>query len=220
MINRGLVNAALRARGVALVVCTTGSTSLSAIAAGYARASGSFINDGFVQGMEVVPSAGWTSATPGLVTLVADKLLTIRGGLTPQSAGARSLSVGLPALQYYDNDKFTPQQFRWFAEGEFSPSTSTLQTATASRGIGQATGEYYWRLYSVAETGDDALDAVTSALLRCYPPGDGQRLSDGTTLRIRQDIAPWAGSITNETTGHAVLTVTVPWRCSFTNPVL
>lgn len=220
MINHSLVNLALRARALALSVCTTGLTTLSATATGYARTAGSFVADGFVVGMEVTP-AGFTEATPCCISVVTAGALTIGGGRSAQASGAgRSLTVGLPAIRVYDNVALTPTPGRWYVEGEYSPSTAALSTLTASRGYGEVTGEYYWRLYGIAGVGDLAFLTVATALLALYPPGDGQALSDGAKLHIGRDPAPRIGGILPDAPGFAVLTVTIPWRCSFTNPVL
>jgi hypothetical protein len=220
VINHAVVSLALRTRGLALAVCTTGSTSLSATATGYARASGSFVTDGFVEGMEVTP-ASFTQTTPGLVTAVTASTLTIYGGRTAQAAASgRTLSVELPAFRVYDNRTFARTANRWYVEAEYSPSTVRLSTVTASRGYGEATGEFYWRLYGVAGMGDTAFHAMATALLALYPPGDGETLSNGAVLHIANRPGPRAGNILPDDPGFAVLPLTIPWRCSFTNPVL
>lgn len=223
VIDDELVSSALRARGEAISVRTTGSASLAATAVGYTRQSGSFITDDFVAGMEVAPT-NFTQATPGLVTAVSALLLTIKGGRTAQASGAgRTLSVGLPALRFYDNEESRPIPDRWFAEGEYSPSRSTRHTVTASRGAGEMFGEFYWRLYCIAGLGGAAINAVASTLLLAYPPGLAIALDDGSVLHIAggpTEPGPRRGSLLQDAPGRAVLTVTVPWRCSFTNPVL
>lgn len=219
-INPSVVNLALRARALTLSVCTTGSVTLAATAAGYTRTTGSFVTDGFLVGQEVTP-AGFTQTTPAYITAVAALTLSINGGRTAQVAGAgRTLAVTLPAQRVYDNIAFTPTAGRWYAEGEYSPSTAALSTVTASRGYGEATGEYYWRLYGIAGVGELAFHAMATALLALYAPGDGQTLSDGSRLWISHNPAPRCGTVQPDQPGFAVLTLTIPWRCSFTNPVL
>jgi hypothetical protein len=220
MINHTLINAALKARALSLVVATTGSTTLAGTTTGYSRASGSFLTDNFVVGQEVTPSFG--VQTPAFITAVSALTMSVNGGRTVQSAGAgRSLRVLLPAMRAFDNQTITPLEGRWFVEGEYSPSTAALSTITASRGYGEATGEYYWRLYGIAAVGDIPFHTMATALLACYPPGDGQALADGSVLRIGDNPAPCVrGNVTPDQAGFSVLTVVVPWRCSFTNPVL
>ena len=217
MINHLLVNSALKARGLGLSVVTTGPTSLGSNAQGYTRTQGSFLADGFTVGMEVTPSFG--SQTPSYITALTDTLMTMHGGRAVMSAGqGRSLRVVLPAMRAFDNENITPVQGRWYVEGEYSPSTSRLRTITASRGSGDDTGEYFWRLYGIADTGLDAFSAMTSALLALYPPGAVLPIDETTAVHIGTLPAPWASSVQQDDPGFAVCTVTIPWFVLFTNP--
>jgi len=217
MINHLLVNAALKARGLGLSVVTTGPVKLGSTVEGYTRTAGSFVDDGFTVGMEVTPSFG--DQTPSYITKLTDTLMTMHGGRATMSPGnGRSLRVLLPPLIAFDNESITPIQGRWYVEGEYSPSTSQLRTVTASRGFGDATGEYFWRLYGIADTGLDAFAAMTTALLKLYPPGAVLPVDATTAVHIGNLPAPWASSVQPDDPGFAVVTVTIPWFVQFTNP--
>jgi hypothetical protein len=80
---------------------TTGAQSLSATATGYARASGSFITNGFVVGMQVNATGFTNAANNGLstVTAVTATALTVTktGGTVVEAAGpGRTITASPP----------------------------------------------------------------------------------------------------------------------------
>src|SRR5690349_16851769 len=91
---------AMRLRALTLVVATTGSTTLGSNASGFTRPAGSFYDDGFAAGMEVV-GTGFPSII-GEASIVESAIsgspltMTITGGRsTSAQAGSRTLTVGL-----------------------------------------------------------------------------------------------------------------------------
>src|SRR6185503_14232379 len=105
MIDTTAATLALRNRAIGLVVCTTGSTSLSATTTGYHRAAGSFITDGFQPGMETLPS-GWSVTGNNarcVITQVTASDLTIDGGRSVEAAGSgKTIAVGLPGIRIWE----------------------------------------------------------------------------------------------------------------------
>lgn len=218
--NHTAVQLALRAKALTLSVVTTGSTSLSATAAGYARAAGSFITDGFEVGMEAAPT-GFTETTPGVIDAVAAQLLTIRGGRTAQTAGAgRTLAVGLPTRRRWENERFTVLPDRHYVEEDYVPGPSRLTSMPSAGGTVIDTGEYVLRWYGIANTGLPGLTKCVDALLALFPPGGAiATLSgNGGVLRTRADVGPRRGQLMPEPPGWAVIPVTIPWWLIALNP--
>lgn len=210
------VQLALRARLLTLSVCTTGSTTLSATATGYARASGSFLTDGFAAGMEVTPG-GFAQTAVGVITSVSAFVMTISGGRTVEASGAgRTLSVGLPSLQAWDNVAIEPVAPQPYLEEEYVPATSALRTLPATGGSMEDTGLYMLRWYSRAGTGTQALRKACDAVIALFAAGTALVVATGITVRVRSDFAPVAGSIqSGESSGWAVVVITIPWRLDY-----
>lgn len=205
-----LVRLALRARALALTVCTTGVISLASTASGYVRTTGSFLDDGFAVGMEVVP-LGFSDLTPRVITSVSALTVNVNGTVTAQNvASGRGLTVGLPAIRALENLEIDPIAGRPFAEEEFVPATRRLLTTT-SNGFVELTGLYVWRWYGLANTGGAGIRRCVNALCDQYPEMLGIPLTDSTTLRIRGNPAPSVGAITQRPGGWALCTLTVPW---------
>ncbi len=82
------------------LVLTTGATSLSATATGYARAAGSFITNGFVPGMQINATGFANAANNGLSTITAVTATTLTvtkaGGTVAEAAGANRTLVTSP----------------------------------------------------------------------------------------------------------------------------
>jgi hypothetical protein len=81
-------------------VITTGGTSLSATATGYARASGSFITNGFVPGLQINASGFTNAANNGLSTITAVTATTLTvtkvGGTVAEAAASPRTLVSSP----------------------------------------------------------------------------------------------------------------------------
>lgn len=218
MLDLRLARAAFRARASNLVVVTTGSATLSATTSGYARSSGSFVTDGFVKGMEVVP-AGFTQTTPGIVTAVTALTLTIEGGRTAQTSGSgRSLTVGLPLQRAWENEGLTPVSGRPFIEHDFVPGGGDLRTIPGRTGTIAEDGLSVWRWYGITGVGTDAIDAGVQALLALFTPATKLSLSNGQAVWMRGDVIARASQIVR-VDSWAVCTVRIPWETRTRNAV-
>lgn len=219
MINNLLALAALRARLKSLVVATTGSTALASTATGYTRLTGSFIDEGFERGMEVVPS-GFPSNAPGIVSVVNDLSMTIEGGRSASASSAgRSLTVGLPSHRAWENMPFTPEDRRWFIEEDYIPGPAFSVTIGSTHEV-QVEPMYVLRLYGLSGIGITAIYLVADAILRLYAPGTALPMSDGQVLRVKGDPAPNRGQVVAEGASHALTVITVPlWARTFNNGV-
>ena len=83
----------------------------------------------------------------------------------------------------------------------------------------EETGLYVLRWYGLSGYGPDGLRKCVDALKLLFAPGTAFTLSDGTTVRVRADIGPWAGEVRRIDGGWAVCTLTIPWLARSTNQV-
>jgi hypothetical protein len=216
MLDHEIAQLALQERLQTVEVATTGSTTLSATATGYARSAGSFVTDEFAAGMEVTPT-GFTQTSIGVVTRVEVLNLTIAGGRTVESAGAgRTIAAKLPLLRGWENIKLEPVSGRPYISADYVPATTQLLT-TRSPGVVEETGLYVVRWYGLANVGLLGLTRCAQAVLALFPPGNTLSLSDGSALRWRENPGPFRGLARADAPGWAVVTVTVPWRLYTTN---
>lgn len=211
------IQLALRAQALTLSSVTTGSATLSATATGYARAAGSFATDGFLPGMEVLP-AGYTTNTPQLVTAVAALALTVRNTLTAEAAaGSRSLTVGLPSLRGWDNQRVTTVRDRWAVEEEFLVQPQRLLTLAGSGGTVWRKGLYVLRLYIPTGCGMAAGSRVADDLLALYTPESTLAVTGGDTVRVQGEVGPSRSGFLPGPAGFAALALTVPWYALMLN---
>lgn len=215
------VDLAFRTRLAALVVCTTGTTTLAATATGYSRTTGSFVADGFAVGMELTPS-GFASGAPGLVTAVFPLTLAVGGPRGPQAAASgRSLTVGLPAFVVYENGPpFAPTQGRQYVELELVEQPSQLRSFPAAGGTREDAGVYVVRWYAIAGYGRLGLARCTDAVKALFAPGTTFAALDGSVVRVRGDTGPSASQLQNRPAGFALIAVSIPWRRYAANAVV
>jgi len=227
---------ALRNRALALVAYTTGSTSLSVTTTGYARASGSFVTDGFKVGMEILASGFTTTANngQGVIRAVAAGSMTVdaytvtlgstgytaaaRTLATEAAAAGRTVAVGLPAMRAWEDFPFTPVAGKPFLEEDFVPATHTLMSAPASGGEIEETGLYVLKWYGLSGVQAAATRKCVDALKARFTPGTN--ITAGShTLRCGGNPAAWAGQLMPHGDGWSVVTLTVPWWAQSTNTI-
>lgn len=211
------VQLALRARLRTLAAVTTGSVTLAATATGYSRLTGSFLTDGFAAGMEVTPG-GFTQTAVGVITSVSALAMTISGGRTVESSGAgRSLSVGLPSLVAWDNQAITPVAGQPYGEEEYVPGPSRALTMPTADATMEDTGLYVFRWYSKAGAGLPALRKPADAILTLFKAGTALQVASNVVVRVRADVAPYAGPVRSLGIDWSVVVITIPWRLSYLN---
>jgi hypothetical protein len=205
---------ALRAHALALpAVARTTGVDLAATATGYVRSDGgSFLTDGFMAGMEVVPT-GFTETLPGIVTSLSATSLTIAGGRDVEAAApGRTLSVALPSLQAWENDIFpaegTDLSNRWYVDEDYLPGPSVVRTTGPGRRV-DTQPAYVLTLYGPPNFGVLAHFTLADALLNHFAPHTALFPSSGDVLRVRGDVAPYRGQLTVRE-GFALITVTLP----------
>lgn len=207
------IEVAFRTRMANLVVVRTGLTTLAATTQGYARTSGSFITDGFAVGMEVVPT-GFVQTAPGVITAVSAQRLTVDGGRTSASAGSnRNLVVGLPSTRFYENTRADPASLtgKVYIETELLEQPPNMISATRD-GWKEERGLYVVRWYGIANTGAKGLRDCVDALKALFTPGTIFPTADGEAVRVRTDATPFVSGIQQRASGHALATLTVPWK--------
>jgi hypothetical protein len=209
---------ALRALLRTLSVCTTGSTTLSATATGYARAAGSFLTDGFAAGMEVTPT-GFTQTTRSVITGVSALAITVAGGRTVEGAAAgRTLAVALPATRAWENTGTTAARGSVYVEEEYLPGAADL-TTLGTNGVIVVEPMYVVTFAGPSEAGPLALTAYADAVLALFAPKTELVLSTGDVLRVHGDPAPYRDQLTDGDPGWAVVSVTIPLWLQTTNTI-
>jgi len=142
---------------------------------------------------------------------------------TETLAALRALLVtasGLPDASHraWENDDFSAPVDEVYIKDEFVPAAATLHTITAN-GVLERNGLYIVTWVGLANTGDDDVLAGADAILAVFPPGLGSPMMSGLTLRIRGDVAPFAGQVINDANARACCQITVPWRVYSLNAV-
>lgn len=218
MVDDQIALVALRNRVLSVAGPTTGSITLSVTSTDYVRASGSFITDGFVVGMEVTGAGCSVAGNNGAhrVTAVAALSLSCDGLATEASASGKTVSVGLPALRAWENIDFTPTAGRWFVEEDYLPGPAVQETL-GPQGQVETLPEYVLRLYGLENTSTAALYKLANALLEHLPPRHNLVLSDGNVVVIRTNPAPYRGQLLRTKDGWAMVSVVFPCRVRSAN---
>lgn len=218
MINHALVERALRTKLKTLEVVTTGSTSLSATATGYARAAGSFLTDGFFPGLEVVGTGWGDPDNDAAKTITGVTTLTLTcPGTEAEAAGTRTLTVGLPQYRSWENMRFEPTAGSpWVRETYLPGPMSVIESGSLA--LLEALPQYVVSVYVPQNVGMDASRAYTDALLTLFAPGTRITVT-GATCIVRENPAPYVGQIIRDDQGFAVAPVTIPLRLTTANTV-
>lgn len=220
MFNHRSYQLAIRTHLLTLEVATTGSLSLAASSTGYSRTSGSFVDDGFLVGMEVV-GTGFSEADNNAaktVTVVTALGLTCSGCVAESAAAGRTLAVPLPALRSWENLPLTPITGRPYVEEQYLSGPVSRGTL-GPLGVLEGLPTYVLNLAVPANTGMDAARAYADALLTLFAPGTALTAGNGDVLRVRGDAAPFANQLLPRAAGWSVIPVTIPLRVRTTNVI-
>jgi hypothetical protein len=202
---------ALRRVLLGTVVSTTGQVTLAATGNGYTRQEGSFVNDGFTVGMEVVPS-GFTNNTPAVIRSLEGTTMVIEGTRPAEAAAPnRSLTVGIPLMRGWENKRIEPIAGRWYIEEDYLPGGGLV----VSLGQKENTPMYVLRLSGISGNGISALYKVSAAILDSFPPKLAIPMPDGFPLRVSSDMIPYRGQLLSITPGRSDVVITIPlWKRS------
>lgn len=218
MLDLTAIHLAIRARARAVAVVTTGVTTLAATATGYTRTAGSFYDDGFWPGMEVKP-VGFASAAPGVITKVSPLTLEIHGGRAADPAAAgRALNVGLPSRFQFEGNVLEPSAGEPFATEQFLPGPASQHTFGGPGGTIYGEPMYVLAIY-VPDGSQMAASVYATRLLAHFPPRLALPLANGDVVRIRSDLAPFAGQLLAGPTGFQVKTISIPLRVGTSNSI-
>lgn len=214
MFDHQAVQLAIRAHARTVSVATTGATSLAVSGSTYTRATGSFVTDGFKPGMELLAS-GFASATNNglaVVTAVAATVLTVDRTLVDATASAgKTLSVGLPSREAWENLPFDPTPGAPWVREEFVSGPSRLISASAS-GTVEFDPLYHLHIYVPDNVGIGAHNKYADALLNLFKPLASIPLTSGDTIRVRTDASSYRGPVRHIRPGFASVRVTFPLR--------
>jgi hypothetical protein len=218
LISHEALQLGLRTKALTLSVATTGSTTLSATSTGYARASGSFVTDGFKPGMELSASGFTTAANNGVHVIVAVSALAIQceDTATEAAASGRTLSVGLPSRVAWENVAFDPPAGAPWVEEQLVPAPSRL--LSVSRGTVETTALYNLLIYTPEDVGVGAANGYADALIVLFAPLTDITLSTGHVARVRTDTGPYRGQMIRRKPGWVTVPVTFPLFVYTSNP--
>lgn len=212
MINDALLRAAIRARLLTLSVLSPSATDLSAVAAGYERLAGSFLDEGFAPGMELDALGFGLAENNGkaIVTGVEALRLHILGGRTPEaSAPGRTLAVGFPSRRYWENRDYVPEQDYPYTEEDYLPGGAPVMRGLTAGGQVESYPVYTLKLYLPDSVGTLAYDTYAYRLKLLFPAGFAFSLSDGSKAHVRTDMLPQSGPFKPDKAGWAVGAITV-----------
>lgn len=222
MIDHASCMLAIRNRIRAVVIATTGTTSIAATTTGYTRSAGSFVADGFLKGMEVLVAGFAQSGNNGykVITNVAAGTLTVRSLTTmvvEAEGGNESIIAGLPGIRGWENESITPVATRPYIEEDYAPGTHQLLSAPASGALAEETGIYFLRWYGLADEGPLPVLKASNAVLALVTPNT--RMTAGSaTVRVRDDVAPIARQAVRRDS-WSVSSIEIPWRAYTTNTI-
>lgn len=211
MVDNYAVQIALRARMLTLSVVSTGSISLSATATGYARATGSFLADGFFPGMEATPS-GFSSNPVDVITNVDALNITTKNTRGAEvAAGGRTLSVGLPLNRGWENKKPVtdpPTQGVPYVLEQYIPGP-TAQVTLGALGEIEMRPMYTLQVFVPSESGIEAASKYADSIIRLFAPRTAIAVGSDV-LRVRTDVGPFRGQLLQREPSFAAVSITIP----------
>jgi hypothetical protein len=241
-VDHDAVQMALRAQGLPVIVATTGLATLAATTTGFTRTIGSFVDDKFARGMEIV-SAGFGPAADNVKSIITSVtpqdlratpfVITVTGGvqsvthpalIADPAASGRMLIAGFPFMVAWENmvpsglTVFTPIAGIPYIEDEYSPSTNRVVTTPRSFGKMEAIGDYIFKWHGIPGVGSSAIRRSVDALKLRYPPGL-ELVAGANKVIVSGDPAPEAGGIVQVTSGPIII-LTIPWVVRSRNAVL
>ena len=217
MINHVATQLALRNKALSLSVCTTGSATLVATTTGYTRASGSFVTDGFVIGLEITPT-GFASNPVSVIQSVTATTITVADARTAEASGAaRTLAVKLPASRAWESVAFTPVTGKPYIEERYIPGPMSLN-AFGPTAMLEASPMYQLRVYVPQNSGISADGKYADAIITHFAPSTEMTVGSDT-LFVRADVSTYRGQRMIADGGWSVIPVTIPCRIYPSNSI-
>lgn len=166
------LRSAFRQKLLTLVVADTGTVSLSISGATYSRTTGSFIDDGFDVGDEVVASGFATSGNNGsaMVTAITATAMTVDRTLTTASATSARITAGLPQGRAWEGREFQPVLGQPWIRESFRPLVSRPRSLGAGGTIEhQMTANL--SLFYPTRKGTLPVERLAGAMMDAFAPG-------------------------------------------------
>lgn len=230
MMDDDAVHMALRAYGLTAIAANTGVMTLASTLTGFTRADGgSFIDDKFRRGMEIVADGFFGFPMHAVITSVSPTdmrakpfVINIANGVQsviypsvsplPPAPG-RSIVAIMPSMRSLENEPpaglstFTPISGIPYIEEEFSPDVTFRVTGS----LYTSEGDLFWKFHGVIGAGPSHLRKTLSALKEHYTDAIIPVPNEQYVIRIRGDPAPTTQAII-QTTAGPVLILAVPWE--------
>ena len=166
------IRSAFRQRLLALILADTGTASLTVSGATYSRASGSFIDDGFDVGDEIVASGFSASGNNGrsMITAITATTMTVDRTLATASATSARLVSGLPQGRAWEGREFQPVLGQPWIRESFRPLVSRPRSLGAGGTIEhQMTANL--SLFYPSRKGTLPVERLAGAMLDAFAPG-------------------------------------------------
>lgn len=219
-VNHTAIQKALRDHNLTLLVCeavavASDPLTLGATTNGYTRADGgSFIDDGFKKGMEVLGEDFTKTQNngPRTITSVTDSLLSCPGCVAESAGTGKALSVGFPSRRARTNVRFQDRLIgNAYTDEAYMPGP-TLQISN-NEGEIEVQPMYVTRFWIPADTDIDAIGAYVDSLINHYLPLNGLptiiTTDDSVKVRSRLNVKPFASQCINMD-GFATQSVSIP----------
>lgn len=176
------LRAALETHLAETVVATTGPRSdLGATAAGYGRAAGSFVADGFRVGDTVRP-VGFADGRQGIVLALSDAVLVVDRAVVAEAAGPqRALEVVFPERRRFEGQPFVRPRDKPWLRASLRPAQA-VPVAFGAGGVLRQEGSFVVELFEPADAGRGLarLERLAAALRQRF--AYGLRLGNGVRL--------------------------------------
>jgi hypothetical protein len=208
------IQSALRTKLMTLSVCEAvegeNPLTLGASASGYTRTDGgSFIDDGFAVGMEVL-ATGFTGSNNGskMITAVSATLLSCAGCSVQAAAEGRTLEVGLPSSRAWEQARFTRQVGVTHVVEQYLPGPESAPAAPNDKELRPV---YVVQVFVPANTGIEADARYAEAIKQLF--NAKVSVPVGTSyIRGRAEAASYLGQRNFAVTGFSMIPVTIPLR--------
>ena len=209
----------LRTQLLTAQVCTTGSTTLTAIATGFTRDAGSFVTDGLRVGMEVVPTGFTDNSIDVIKYLTATEITLYNARPIETPAAGRALTVGIPTLRGWENDKAERIAGRWYFDEDYLPGPAPDKFTLGQGGQVETEPTYVVKLEGIPNTGTAAMYAVAHEILLTFPPALAFTLDSGDIVHVRTNPAPYRSKVINRKSGNPEIVITIPLVVRTSNPI-
>lgn len=233
MIDNDEIQTTLRKHAMGMVIATTGNNELEVTATGFKRILGSFIDENFRRGMEII-SSGFPAAdnvraiitsvsptdmrvSPFVITIANGVQTVVRPVLVPSAAAiGRTITAVIPSMWSLENEapigltEFIPVTGIPYVEEEYSTGPNRTFGVPVKRARLEYTGEYFLKLHGVSGSGVAAMRKTMDAIEAHFAAGTTLVTPRGYKITMSSDPAPATQNMVRTTSGP-VLPLYIPW---------